>query len=345
MKKHELEPVFARAGLSSDLETLANRIAVDMRRSPPTPPLVSGDEHRDREELKRYREGYYRHYDEPLYKVETMLTHAWVPEAAPIAAEIKAEVARIRDTLRTNPGRVPDFDPLEALMGHYVRLDHPKYPIPESVLTERRNVLADVAGYPLLVQHAMSEPFNDSIPPLTSEDFHVELGERLQAYLETPWLHCQVVTRWFVTLVLDAALACKKRDAADENRIIAMLSHRWPTLSLWLPGFEYADQIWYLLIICITIGALFMEWWPLAIPLMVWLVLSKGAHRRERKLIERKREQIAARALTMKRVRDRFAAGQTSLEKLSYQLRQLDEQGEYFGDPVYQALKLHHHEA
>jgi hypothetical protein len=43
-------------------------------------------------------------------------------------------------------------------------------------------------------------------------------------------------------------------------------------------------------------------------------------------------------------VRDRFVTGQTSLEKLAFQLRQLDEKGEVFGDEVYQLLSLHQHE-
>ncbi|KAF0812746.1 hypothetical protein IGB42_02586 [Andreprevotia sp. IGB-42] len=344
-KKHELDPVFARAGIANELQTQVNRIALDLRRSPPTPPLVSGDEHRDREEVGRYREGFYRHYDETLYKVDTLLSHAWVPEAAPIADEVRAELARVRASLRANPGKLPDFDQLEALLGHYVRLDHPQHPIPDELLELRRRALIDIAGYPLTVQHAVSEPYNDSVPPLASGEFKQQFAEHLQAYLGNAWLHSPIVTQWYATLALDAALASKKRDAADESRIVAMLEGRWPSLSRWMPGVEHADQIWYLMIVCITIGALFMEWWLLAIPTMIWLVLSKGAHQRERKQIERKREQIAARAMMMKKVRDRFKTGHTSLEKLAYQLRQLDESGEYFNDTLYDVLKLHHHDA
>ncbi|SMC24085.1 hypothetical protein SAMN02745857_01743 [Andreprevotia lacus DSM 23236] len=343
-KKHELNPVFARAGIFSDFETQINRIALDLRRAPPTPPLFSGDEHRDREELGRFRDGFYRHYDETLYKVETLLSHAWVPEAEPIAGEVRMELLQLRGQLRSAAGKVPDFSRLEQLLWHYARLDHPQHPIPSELLAERRRMLIDIAGYPLTVQHAVSEPYNDTVPPLASDDFRQQYAEHLQAYLDTPWLHCQIVTNWFVTLALDAALASKKRDVADEMRLAAMLPNRWPSLSRWA-SFEHADQVWYLLIACVAIGALFVEWWWLAIPGMVWLALSKGAHRRERKQIELKREQIASRAMLIKKVRDRFKTGHTSLEKLAYQLKQLDERGEYFDDNVYAALKLHHHDA
>lgn len=79
------------------------------------------------------------------------------------------------------------------------------------------------------------------------------------------------------------------------------MSRRWPTLSVWIPEFEQADQVWYLILVLITVSALFMEWWWVAVPMMIWLHLSLAAFRRERKEVEARRAQIVARAVTMKK--------------------------------------------
>ncbi|WP_028456339.1 hypothetical protein [Chitinilyticum litopenaei] len=343
-KRHELDPIFARAGIAPELETMVNRVCVDLKRTPPTAPLVSGDPSRDGQELSRYHEGYYRHYDEPLYKVESLLRQPWVPEAAPQAALIQQEVARLRQQMKANPGKNPGFGTLEQLLQHYVLLDSPQHPVDAAVLQERRNQLIDLAGYPLLVQHALSDPYNDQVPPLASAEFRRQLAQKMEEYSATPWLHCRVVTNWYVTLALDAALSSKKRDAEDDVRIRVQLRRRWPSLSVLLPKFEQADQIWYLLLICGALFAIFTEIWWLAVALIIWLNLSLGGHRRERKLIERRRAHLVERAQVMKKVRDRFVQGQTSLEKLTFTLRQLDEHDEYFDPVVYTLLHLHQHE-
>ena len=344
-RKHELDPLFATAGIAPELDSMVTRVLVDLRRAPPTAPLVSGDKSRDDDETGRFQDAYYRYYDDSLYKAESLLQHAWVPEAAPVAKEVLDEIGRMRLLMKENPGKVPDFARLEQLLRHYVRLDHPQHLVPEGVLAERRRALVDVAGYPLLVQHAASQSFSEMVPPLVTSEFRQQLQERIQVYLQTPWLHTRLVSQWFVTTVLDAALARKKRDATEDARILASLSHRWPTLSVWIPDFEQADQVWYLLLIIVTISALFMEWWWVAVPMIIWLHLSLAAFRRERKEVEQRRAQIVARAVTMKKVRDRFATNQTTPEKLAFQLRQLDERGEYFDDNVYALLRLHQHEA
>src|SRR5690606_33932446 len=91
-KRHELEPLFATAGVPGEIEAMVNRVVVDLKRAPPTPPLVSGDKQRDAEELNRYHEGYFRHYDDSFYKVEAMLALPWVPEMQPLAEAIREEL-------------------------------------------------------------------------------------------------------------------------------------------------------------------------------------------------------------------------------------------------------------
>ncbi|UXY16878.1 hypothetical protein N8I74_07645 [Chitiniphilus purpureus] len=340
-KRHELEPLFAAAGLANEQETLVNRALVDLKRTPPTMPLVSGDPQHDEEELARYREAYYRHFDESLYKVDTLLQLPWVPEMAPLAEAIRAEVNQLREWMHAHPAQRPDFSRLEQLLQHYLRLDHPELPLPQGLLEGRRRLLMDVVGYPLLVQHAGKDPFNDAVPPLSSSAFRHEFHAKAQQYLETPWLHSKVVTHWYAMLGLDAALARKKRDATDQRRLAAQLPRRWPSLSVLLPGFEQADQLWYLSLSGLAFFALFAEWWIAAGLLIIWLSLSIGAHRREQQQIEARRAQLVAQAATMKRVRDRFMLGSISPDKLSFQLRQLDERNEYHDEILHVLLKLH----
>ncbi|MCB5197052.1 hypothetical protein [Deefgea salmonis] len=344
-KRHELDPVFARAGVAPELDSLVNRIGLDLRREAPTRPLLTGNKLRDDEEIGRYHQAYYRHYDEPLEKIDGLLRRSWVPEAGPIADLIRQEVARLRGLLKEHPGTHPAFDDVDKLLQHYLHLDHPDIMINPEVLNERRRLLMDVAGYPLQVQNALKDPYNDSVPPLSSSSFRDQLHEKMAQYLAAHWLHSKVITHWYISLALDGALARKKRDATDDARIAAMMKRRWPTLSVMMPQFEQADQIWYLLITLIAIASLFFELWWIAGGLILWLYLSVGGHQRERKEIEARRSQLAARASSMKMTRDRFAHNQISLERLSFQLRQLDEQGEYFDDTVFALLGLHQHEA
>ncbi|WP_028449952.1 MULTISPECIES: hypothetical protein [Chitinibacter] len=340
-KRHELDPVFARAGVAPELETLANRIAIDLRRSPPTKPLLSGETDRDDKAMSMYFEAYYQHFDEPLYKVESLVRMPWVPEAEASGRAILAEVERIRKEMRTHPGTHPPFEPLDQLIQHYLRLDDPDLNLPTDVLAQRRNQLIDIAGYPLLVQHTIKTPYDDSIPPLSSPAFRDQLHEKMQQYLDQPWLHCRVITQWYLSLALDAALAHKKHDATDDARIRSMLKRRWPTASVLFPELEHIDQVWYLLLALGAIVTLLMELWWFAVPLLLWLNLSVGGHRREHKEMETRRAQLVSRAQSLKKARDRFSHQQLPLERLAPILRQLDEQGEYFDDRVFALIALH----
>ena len=88
-----------------------------------------------------------------------------------------------------------------------------------------------------------------------------------------------------------------------------------------------------------------MEWWLLAVPIVIWMYLSMGAHRREKQRISELREQMLSYVRAIKLEHDRFVANQTSLEKLAFQLRQLDEKGEVFQEDVFPLLSMHQHEA
>lgn len=344
-RRHELDPIFAKAGIAPEVESAVNMVCVNLRRQPPTPPLITGDKTRDEEEFGRYHEGYYRHFDDSFLRAESLLRLPWVPETNTLADQIRAEIARLRQSLRSKPGRNPGFDNLEKMLRHYVDLDMAEHSQIADLLAQRRKEMIDIAGYPLLVQHAMTDPYNDVVPPLTSDAFRKELFARMKTYCEAIWLHNRVITNAYMTLALDAAHACKKRDALDDTRVAQLLKHRWPTLSVLMPGFEQADQIWYLLLIVLTVTAIFLELWWLVLPIIIWLNLSIGAHRREKKEIEARREQLIAQVQSVKRTRDRFFAGNISLEKLAFQLRQLDEKNEYFDEVVYQLTALHQHEA
>ncbi|SFN11886.1 hypothetical protein SAMN05660284_00568 [Formivibrio citricus] len=344
-RRHELAPVFARAGVAPDVESAINMVCVNLKRHPPTPPLVTGDKTRDEESVGMYHAGFYRHFDESFYRAESLLQLSWVPEVAPLGERIRAEIVRLRQALREHPGKNPGTDGLEKLLRQYGNLDFPDMPQLAGILSERRRQLIDVAGYPLLVQHALTDPCNDDIPPLTSAEFRLELMARMRAYKETEWLHNRVITNAYVTLALEMALAHKRLDVIDDARVARLLKNRWPSLSVLLPEFDQADQVWYLLLTILTLCLIFMEMWVLVVPLILWLNLSLGAHRREKREIEARRGQLLARMKSMKRTKDRFTSGSISLEKLAFQLRQLDENDEYFDDTVYELTGLHQHEA
>lgn len=344
-RRHELDPIFAKAGIAPEVESAVNMVCVNLRRQPPTPPLLTGEKTRDDEEFGRYHEGYYRHFDDSFLRAESLLRLTWVPEAAPVADQVRTEIARLRQVLRDRPGRNPGFDQLEKLLRHYVDLDMPDMPKLADLLIQRRKQMIEVAGYPLLVQHALADPYSDAVPPMTSDAFRQELFSRMRQYRDVSWLHNRVISNAYVVLALDSMHACKKRDALDDTRVARLLSRRWPTLSVLMPGFEQADQLWYLLLIVIAVVCIFAELWLLVLPIIVWLNLSIGAHRREKKEIEACREQLVAEVQNIKRTRDRFAANQISLEKLAFQLRQIDEGGEYFDDIVYELTALHQHDA
>lgn len=343
-RRHELDPIFAKAGIAPEVESAVNMVCVNLRRQTPTPPLMTGDKTRDDEEFGRYHEGYYRHFDDSLLRAESLLRLQWVPETAPVADRIRAEISRVRQVLRTHPGRNPGYENLEKLLRQYVDLDHPDMLQITELLTLRRKQLVEVAGYPLLVQYAMSDPYSDSVPPIYSDAFRQELFKRMRIYKETPWLHNRVITNAYVVLALDSFYACKKRDVQDDSRVAQALNHRWPTLSVLLPGFDQADQIWYLMLTLVAVTAIFMEIWWVALPVIIWLNLSIGAHRREKKGIQALREQLLARVHSVKRTRDRFAAGHLTLEKLAFQWQQLDEENLYFDEIVHDLAGLHQHE-
>ncbi|MBM3116712.1 hypothetical protein [Jeongeupia naejangsanensis] len=339
-RRRELEPVFAQAGIAPELESQVNRILVDLRRQPPTPPLVSGDKQRDEDERARFHAAFMRHYDESLFKAEALVRLPWVPEAAPIGNAVLAEVERLRTALSNNPGQTPDFGDFEALLGHYLRLDHPQLTVAPELLAERRRQIADIAGWPLLVQRSAAQPFNEVVPPIGTEAFREAFYAQLDLYLAAPWLHCKIVSQWYATLALDAVLVRKKREAGDDSFVASTFKHRWPSLSVLFPQLEMADQLWYLALILAAIVALFSEHWLVALPLVLWLNLSVGAHRRQRRRIEQRREELVAQAQMLKKVRDRFAAGMSTPDKLAHQLRQLDPGGETFGEPFYALLRL-----
>ncbi|MBE9609861.1 hypothetical protein [Chitinilyticum piscinae] len=340
-RRHELDAVFAYAGINNNLETQVNRICVDLKRQPPTPPLVTGDPSRDGVELARYYEGYYRHFDDSLEKAESLLRQPWVPEAESLAQVIHAEISRLRAKLRSEPGRNPGFAELEQLLQHYIRLDSPGHPVEQGILQDRRNTLIDTGGFPLLVQHSLASPYSEQIPPLTSDAFKALLAEKANTYLATPWLQTRLITGWYITLALDQAISHKKRDALDDARLRAHLKRRWPSLSLLLPHFDHADQIWYLALVIMSLLAFFSEHWLIGGLLMGWLYLSLLAHRRERIFIETRREHLAERAKAMKKVRDRFVQSQLPNDKLSFLVRQFDEHGEYFDPSIFELIRLY----
>lgn len=344
-RRHELDPLFARAGIAPEIESAVNMVCVNLRRQTPTSPLVTGDKHRDEEEFGRYYQAYARHFDDSFQRAEALLRLPWVPEAAPFADQVRAEIARLRQQLREHPGRNPGCDVLERMLQQYAALDFPNIPQLGETLAQRRRQLTDIAGYPLLVQHAATEPGGDGVPPLSSDAFRQTLSERLGLYLDTPWLHSRVITHAYMVMALDSACAANKSDALDEARLGAMIKHRWPALSVVFPAWEHADQIWYLLLAILAIGSLLLEMWWVTLPLVIWLNLSIGAHRRERKQAEAHRAQLIRQYQGLKRLRDRFAAGQTGLEKLVFQLRQSSEWQEYFDETVYHLAMLHQHEA
>lgn len=344
-RRHELDPIFAGAGIAPEVESAVNLVCVNLKRQSPTPPLVTGDKMRDEEEFGRYHAAFYRHFDDSFQRAENLLRLPWVPEAAPVAEKVRVEIQRLRQVLHAHPGRNPGCSELENLLRHYVDLNLPGQAQLADLIALRRKQMVEVAGYPLLVQHALSDPYNDVVPPLSSAEFREELSRRMQVYRDTGWLHNRVITQAYVTLALDAAHACRKLEAVDDRHLARQIGFRWPALSVVWPGFEQADQLWYLLLIVVATAAILMEVWWLALPLMLWLNLSIGAHRREKREIEAKREQVIAGLRTMKRTRDRFASGQVSLEKLAFQMRQLDGAGEYFQDIVYELAGLHQHEA
>ncbi|WP_410499273.1 hypothetical protein [Chitinibacter sp. S2-10] len=340
-KRHELDPIFSYAGVSPELESLASGIATDLRRSPPTKPLVTGNHERDDRETTAYYEAFYQHFDDSLNKVESLIRLPWVPEAASTGQAVLAEVENLRRFMRANKGVRPEFDRLDQLIEQYIHLSDPNLNIPPELLQQRREKLVVLAGYPLTVQHSLRNPYDSAHSPLGSDDFRQELDEKIQQYISAEWLHCRIITNWYVSLVLDSALMAQKRDAANDERIRAMIKRRWPTLSLVMPGFEHIDQVWYMALSLGAIAGLLAELWLVAVPIVLWLNLSVAGHRRERKELDIRRGKLATRAQNLKSVRDRFAQGQLELSRLGPLIRQLDEKGEYFDESVFSLINLH----
>lgn len=344
VRRNELAPIFAKAGVAAEVGSAVNMVCVNLRRHPPTPPLLTGEKTRDEEEFGRYYEGYFRHYDDSLLRIESLLRLPWVPETSITADKIRTEVARLRQAMRERPGKNPGFEGLEKLLHHYVNLDDPDMARVTDTLIQRRKQLIDIAGYPLLVQHALADPYTDSIPPLYTSVFQQELYQRMRVYKEAEWLHNRLISNAYMLLALDAFYAYKKREVQDDSRIARTLHHRWPSLSVLMPNFEQADQVWYLFLIIIAVCTIFLELWWLALLVIIWLNISIGAHRRERKSIEARRAQLLGHLQTVKRTRDRFSANQLTLEKLAFQFQQLDESGTFFDPVVMEITGLHQHE-
>ena len=344
-RRHELDPLFARAGVAPEIESAVNLVCVNLRRQTPTPPLVTGDKYRDEEEFGRFYQGYFRHFDDGFQRAETLLRLPWVPEAAPIAEQIHSEIAMLRQRLQENPGRNPGCGRLEVLLQQYASLNFSDLPQLADVLAQRKRELIDIAGYPLLVQHASADPAGNAMAPVSSAAFQQALAEKLNQYLNTPWLHNRVLSHAYMQMSMDSACSRSKSDVQDDTRLQSAVGHRWPTLSILLPGREHVDQLWYLLLAIFAITAVFLEMWWVAMPLIVWLNFSIGAHRRERQQIDAYRAELLRRYQGLKRLRDRFSAGQLSLESLVFQLRQSAEWQEYFDELVYELPLLHQHEA
>jgi hypothetical protein len=104
-RRHELVPVFAQAGVSSDVESAINMVCVNLKRQPPTPPLVSGDKTRDEDTLNMFHGGVFRHFDESFFRAESLLQLPWVPEMALLADRIRGEITRLRQVLLEHPGK------------------------------------------------------------------------------------------------------------------------------------------------------------------------------------------------------------------------------------------------
>ena len=73
--------------------------------------------------------------------------------------------------------------------------------------------------------------------------------------------------------------------------------------------------------------------------------VAHAAHRRERQQTEAHQVRLIRQYQGLRRLRDRFAAGQTGLEKLLFQLRQSPTWQEYFEPQLYDLATLHQHEA
>lgn len=343
-KRHELDTIFAKAGFAPEIESMVNRIGLDLRRQTPTPPLVTGNETRDKEVFAMFHEAFARQFEECCYQAESLLQQPWVPEAQRVAEAVRTEIARIRHALKTHPGKNPGVNELEKLLRHYVDLDHPDLPVPLDIISRRRQEMAEIMAYPLLVQHAASGSAQNRKSILAGDEFQREFSRHVQLYRETDWLQNRIVTHAYVQLALDSALARKRHDVLDDATLMRQLPKRWPAPSVLLPTWDQVDQIWYLLLGLLALLLLVIEWWWLALPIMFWLYLSIGGHKRDRARMESVRAQTAAYLRALKQVRDRFVANQTSLEKLAFQLRQLDEKGEVFGEEMYLLLSMHQHE-
>ncbi len=344
-RRHELDPLFANAGIAPEIKSAVNLVCVNLRRQTPTPPLLTGDKHRDEEEFGRYHQAYFRHFDDGFQRAETLLRLPWVPEVALFAEQIREEISRLRQKLHETPGRNPGCDALEKMLQQYASLDFPDAPQLTEILAQRRRQLIDIAGYPLLVQHALTEPTGHEMPPISSDAFRQAMADKINNYLSTPWLQSRIITQAYMQMAMDSACGRSKRDVLDEVHLGELIKHRWPSLSVLFPDWEHADQVWYLFLTVFTISAVFLEMWWVVVPLIVWLNISIGAHRRERKEIEACRARLLKQYQSLKRLRDRFVAGQMGLESLVFQLRQAEEWQKYFDGVVYDLVLLHQHEA
>lgn len=320
-RHRELSPIFARTGISPDLSAAANNVRGLLHRRLPTKPLATGDSDHD----SKLMEGYHRHlkdqFEESFYKIGQLTRMNWPPEAEALAQRVHGEIQMLRAQRDADPDSIFDLTRLDKLLVLYSDLYQAGEVIDQEALAERKQLLIEVLGFPLLALRHQQYPDLELLPPLASPEYVEQLNKHLLGYAEQRWLHNSLSQNQYLRLTLDVAVLELSRRGHDRDWQLAQLPFTWPSLSRWLPRFEHADLVWYLLLSLLAIGSLLAEWWWLTLIVMIWLKLTiKKTREREAKLQE-KQEALKQQLERMLKVREQVSQGRYDAKLLLKALR------------------------
>ncbi|QDQ27954.1 hypothetical protein FNU76_17285 [Chitinimonas arctica] len=320
----ELSPLFAKVGVAPDFTQTINLLRLDLQRRPPASPLNTGERDKDAQAQEEYKRAFTSHYEDIFFKVESALRMPWPPEAQYLVPPILEELENLRRALVKNPLVSPPMEKLDVLIEEYADLDKMDERLDRSTIAARRAELIDVLGFPLIVRRQLAHPEWELLPPLASDSYRQLLSTKMEQYRGTPWLQTKLFDKWFIALEFDAIWASLKRDANDRERIISQLKLNWPKLGNWAPDFPHADLVWYLLLVLISVIALFAEWWWTAAGLIIWLQLSVIIEKHHAQLVIKRRQALLLECGRFKRIRDQISSGKFDPSTVLRQLKQFN---------------------
>lgn len=317
----ELAPIFAKIGISGDISSFASNIRAMLQKRPPTKPLTTGDEDHDSKLMEGYRKQLKDQFEECFYKTEQLLRMPWPPEMEPIANLIRDEVARLRALREQDADTVFDVAEMDRLIALYVEPYQAGGLIDQEALAERKELLIQLIGFPLIAARHINAPELDLLPPYNTREYRELFEQNLMGYYEQSWVHNSHTGTAFVRLSIEMALSKMAHHTYDHNWLNQRLKFVWPSPGVLIPG-EHVDTIWYILLSLLCVATLYLEWWWAGLGLVLWLKLSVTMTRRHREKIKELQQKMEQRCLRLRKARDQVAGGRFDVKLMLRFLKQ-----------------------